>query len=689
MALTPEEQKELDMLEALEAQEQEAVSGLSLEEEEELAMLEAMEAEESAQVMSPNGKIVKPGQTHYTDPTTGRTVPLPKNLQDTTPQPIDSGVLGALEGASFGFADEIGGGVKTAAGVLSGEVPFSEVSEQYNKNRNLLREEFKNAKAQNPNSYLTGEIMGGVSTTLIPGIGAAAQSVKGAVGIGAAGGALSGAGRSEEEDPQDILIDSLLGGAVGGGFGAAGYGTGKLLQKGGEKLGKFLNKEGSKELMRALGFSSKTAKGNLNRLVKSKGISKAEMLDEIVDEVAPDGSKIFSPMRSIDDQFEALEETVDAYGKTVGRAVSIVDDYNAKPTIDPTDFRANLLSDLDDMVNSDSAAIAKTSKKFIDDLINPEQMQQPWNLKRLWSFRQKIDQATNFKTDGAIENQIKRRARTSLEKYLRQQMDAAPNVVADAVEGYSLAASKYSKLRTTQDAFYDNIVMKEEGIIGALRKTVHFSGLGLGGAAGFAVAGTPGMLVGATLGRAAQKGIGGKVLGQTLIKAGAAASKNTQYSQKLIQAAGRSAQAFEQALSIGEAMHDFTINKLPRSTEAVKKDFTKLYAVLNDVDPDLGKALQEAVANDDDAAIQGLMSQVALDPIASKYIEPGIGWDGKAVTDGDIKDTEAMIKGSQASSIQKAQLMAQFKSDRVIPQVQEEKPFYKIYDPALKTKVMK
>lgn len=158
---------------------------------------------------------------------------------------LESFGRGALQGATFGFADEIYGGLRQigsdVSDVFTGQKPegFVEpvrdemgrvanpdelVSPVYKRERDLVRGANQEAEAQNPASFASGQIGGGVASSFVPGA-AALIPAKGArfltaLGKGAAAGGLTAAGLSEEEEIEDIAKDikqgALTGAAVGG-----------------------------------------------------------------------------------------------------------------------------------------------------------------------------------------------------------------------------------------------------------------------------------------------------------------------------------------------------------------------------------------------------------------------------------------------------------------------------------------
>lgn len=148
---------------------------------------------------------------------------------------------GAIQGATLGFADELRAGLATKVFPAVGEFFGTESAKRYNEyfdspdeyehQRDIIREENKRAEEANPGSYLGGQIVGGAGA-LLPGAAAASTGVLPAMAYGARLGALSGAGYSEGdffERPQDVALDMVTGGAIGSVIpGAAGL-AGKVV----------------------------------------------------------------------------------------------------------------------------------------------------------------------------------------------------------------------------------------------------------------------------------------------------------------------------------------------------------------------------------------------------------------------------------------------------------------------------
>jgi hypothetical protein len=138
--------------------------------------------------------------------------------QETTATPIygrderpTAGTTGLAQGATLGWADELGGAVSAARGG------------SYSQERDRLRGQATRAREQAPGLSGLGELAGTAPYALIPGAGSTGLARVGVqAGIGAGIGTASGAGFSEGETALDVATDAAMGGAVGGALGAGG-----------------------------------------------------------------------------------------------------------------------------------------------------------------------------------------------------------------------------------------------------------------------------------------------------------------------------------------------------------------------------------------------------------------------------------------------------------------------------------
>lgn len=148
---------------------------------------------------------------------------------------LRSALVGAGEGSTFGFAEELTAPVVAAAGMVSGlpsESPEESTWEKYQRlmqtYRDVARDEQKAAQEQHPGAYTAGAVAGGIAAPGL-GVGKLAAATKGLgrlakVGVGSAAGAtmggLAGLG-SAEGSLQERLPEAKEGMKTGAIVGAA------------------------------------------------------------------------------------------------------------------------------------------------------------------------------------------------------------------------------------------------------------------------------------------------------------------------------------------------------------------------------------------------------------------------------------------------------------------------------------
>ena len=609
---------------------------------------------------------------------------------------LESGVMGTVQGVSLGGADEIGGALKTAYDVATGDASISQLSEQYEKNRKALSDEFKRAEQDNPEAFLAGDVVGGVGTMFVPGLGAL-KGIKGAATLGGVSGFLR-----SEKDISGRVTDGVLMGVFGAGIAGAanlaGTGLNKLGQKAAERSGLLKQKYEQQIIAKSLGFTDEVSANNLNIILKSKGLSGIEAINDVAKEVGlfPSASKGGYLVNTPEQLSKNIKRAKKGYGGILEDIFDDIDNVTGGPSINPLMLMQKIRNQrsIAKELRSDAGYVVKETKEFLDEILVPLQEESMWSVKRLWEYRTDIRRSMAERAlDG--EGLTKRKLADKLHDdlgYFLDEIIKSSHPIAGKIDKklYREASSQYAKLSTLEKILNENVETIASGASNGLRRSIQLAPLlNAKTLAAGALGGTPAFIAAGVLDSYMKTPFATNMASKAYSKIGSVLTKNNKYASTLIDAASRSDAAFNKVLGAGEAMYDFTQKPLARNTDEVLRNLPKILNIMDVHVPEIADQLREAAESNDRDAIAGIMSLASLDPKASQYIEQGLGWDGKAITEGDIKDTEAMIKGSQASSIQKSQLMAQFSQDRVIPQVQPEKPFYKVYDPELKTKIMK
>ena len=215
------------------------------------------------------------------------------------PGMLESGLAGAAQGVTFGFADEMEAAVKSA---LSGQLTKTEYEQQVAD----IRERYRKQEEANPMSFLAGNIGAGFA---VPGFGMlkGGLTLGKAVKAGAAAGALAGAGGSEAqltsgevgELAKDVTAGTLAGAATGAAIPA--------LAKVGKGVASFVKQQDLFES--AADILSDASKGIVH--------SGEDILNRRADAMVAAGKKVLSQ----------ADETMQAQGD---KMKSIIDRLNAK-----------------------------------------------------------------------------------------------------------------------------------------------------------------------------------------------------------------------------------------------------------------------------------------------------------------------------------------------------------------------
>lgn len=159
---------------------------------------------------------------------------------------------GAIQGATFGFGDELAGSVK---GLYDTATKGGNLSDNYKAARDTIRAQDDIAQQANPKTFVAGQVGGALIPTLASGGAAGELGLAGRLGLGAAEGAVNGLGASNANTVGGNLQDAAVGGALGG----AGTGLGEAAGAIGSKLfgGATKALDPEKNLALALGANAK------------------------------------------------------------------------------------------------------------------------------------------------------------------------------------------------------------------------------------------------------------------------------------------------------------------------------------------------------------------------------------------------------------------------------------------------
>jgi len=280
-------------------------------------------------------------------------------IYDEDPGVGESFARGLAQDVSFGFSDEIAGGMDAAAeefkSLFSGEeVDFMQ---EYERGRDESRAANVKAQEQHPTAYTAGELTGMAGGMLL-GTGLGKAAVKGAMKAGtkevakkgflretaemgakgAGFGGLSGTGFSEGEGLEETLVDTLTGVKWGAGIGSLVPSAGWAGKKAGTWAGNLSDKEAS--------FISR----------KPDYIRKAKAPEEMKDDLARKLNKLNEEIR--EDSRKASELLSDDVGEVA---------YSADDIIARIEVEENKL--VDTFNTSHIEPNYKSRQKYLDDMV--------------------------------------------------------------------------------------------------------------------------------------------------------------------------------------------------------------------------------------------------------------------------------------------------------------------------------
>lgn len=226
----------------------------------------------------------------------------PKKKKDISK--LESALAGAGQGISMGFGDELSG----AAGYLAGKLGLvPDMGYEYY--REGARAQDKAAQEANPKTYGGSQLAGGISTLVIPGLGAA-KTIKGAAGLGAGMGAATGIGASEADLlSAQMAKDAALGAAIGGGSGAAGQKIGQAIV-GSKAVTDAINKIADRFAVKATGATAaeagRFAEGS-GKLLRDKKLVKffdspSKIAERVSKAQETSGENIGAALKALDEQ---------------------------------------------------------------------------------------------------------------------------------------------------------------------------------------------------------------------------------------------------------------------------------------------------------------------------------------------------------------------------------------------------
>lgn len=282
------------------------------------------------------------------------TIEEPAKVEPKTSMP--SAIAGGIaQGGTFGFADELYGGLKAGAqklgigkdqsSIMDEDQSFmGKLKSNYQADRNQYRDYQKQLSSEHPVAYKTAEIGTAVGTGLLTGGGAVGTLAK--LGTAGAEGAAYGLGASEADLTEGEFKDALKDTGIGAGIGIATAGTmmgaGKLVKGGYNKIygrgGKDLATDAAGDVLELTPTQRADAAKDVVKMGPGKTSTVAEELPNYLREkggVVQSAKKLKQQaQKSLDDAGTEIEKVLNEYDNTLNEMVESAPDVRNVKGVD-------------------------------------------------------------------------------------------------------------------------------------------------------------------------------------------------------------------------------------------------------------------------------------------------------------------------------------------------------------------
>lgn len=377
----------------------------------------------------------------------------------------ESAFQGGLQGASFGFADELEGAGRAALQAYQNPQKrgLNELVGSYKSFRDQARARYEQARQDNPLSYTGGEVAGSIGTAFIPGIGllnvgkGATTAAK--LATAANTGALIGAGTSTadltEGDAKGLAKDVATGAATGAAIQGVLSGAGSVAQGIANRFKDIPEQRAVKAVtgqnisgLRQISGTTLKSAGDID--AANKRIIKVGR--DILDEPG-----VLGPLSKVEDIAPKLSEAREKYGKLIGEIGTKIDDAVPQAV------------DAKNIANQIVAYAEKVPETIQGQKLRDKLLEEAANFEKIGNLSFADAQAfkNQFKykpvdADVLISNQD---ATNKIRSIISKEMDRTaetlstqgPQEVKDLIGNYQLYKSKYGSFKAASDAATDRI----------------------------------------------------------------------------------------------------------------------------------------------------------------------------------------------------------------------------------------
>lgn len=456
---------------------------------------------------------------------------------------LESGVRGAAQGASFGFAPAITGALEAtpqALGALAGNNSLADILATYRKGRDESKANYDAAASANPKMSLAGGLVGGLAPALLSGGVSGAATLGSALKTGAGIGGLSGLGNavSSGADLETGAKDVIEGAGTGAALGGLLHGAGSLLSGAPAALESTANERA----LKATGMMKPQLKNLKMQDLKANAYKASQAAPgvepEVQDTVQKMGDLLLKKNPYQDTPvvtagstpeviLERTSDLADKSGKDIASILSSMDSqYNAgnpgivanfpSPTAMSSEIENQLLKPI--MVNGKIPPLAEPAANTVQKIMDTVNGygNNPIPFEKAQELKQLIQNLTNYEAEGSANNQLLRRAGGIINKNIEDSADSVVTAAGtpEVFDQFKMAKDLYRTAKTSEQAALgksaSNMVNRDFGITdymsAAAGAAAHGTPAGLAAMAGNKLARTYGNPTIATTAKLAAKG---------------------------------------------------------------------------------------------------------------------------------------------------------------------------------------
>lgn len=304
------------------------------------------------------------------------------------PTRAEAAAMGAMQGATFGFADEMGASLG-AAGIGNPMVPnFQQLEDAakeqrdaggymnaYRARRDAVREEDAAAQQAHRGTYLAANIAGALANPIK--IGPKGSGLLPAMARGGVEGAVAGFGYSNADTAGGMARDTGLGSLVGVAAGTLGKAIGATWNKAKEAITGGARRRLLNEVAEGTGLTTATGRKRLDKAG-----------DAIADEIikGPDGDAVLNAVRSgAEKGREQLKPIVANVGQQLGQGYAAFEQAG-RHVVDMGDYMLRLGKAAEDALNAGNSNLYKGIQHLIGEMDELARASGNVNLRQLRGF---------------------------------------------------------------------------------------------------------------------------------------------------------------------------------------------------------------------------------------------------------------------------------------------------------------